>query len=224
MSRQLSAGSALPPAAPAASRRERPGWRDPRLAVGVVLVALSVVIGARIFAAADDSVAVWALAGTKQAGEALAEDDLVRRQVRFGDQEVADRYLAASSPVPANAVLGRALGEGELLPRGALTTPSRVDLMEVPMSVETGSLPAGLREGALVDVWLVPTDGGDGREARARRHLEDVVVLTVGKEAGEFSISGERHLLVGVPSSAEDRVAGFLGALTGSRVVVTRKS
>ena len=45
-----------------------------------------------------------------------------------------------------------------------------------------------------------------------------------GQEAGTLSVSGERHLLVGVPESAESRVAGFLGALAQSRVVVTRKS
>jgi hypothetical protein len=42
-----------------ALRVRRPGWRDPRLWIGVVLVAGSVVAGARLLAAADDTVQVW---------------------------------------------------------------------------------------------------------------------------------------------------------------------
>ena len=45
--------------APAVRRLRSSRWRDPRLAVGVVLVAASVVVGARVLAAADDTVAVW---------------------------------------------------------------------------------------------------------------------------------------------------------------------
>ena len=41
-------------------RGHRPAWRDPRLWIGVVLVAASVVAGARLLAAADDTVQVWA--------------------------------------------------------------------------------------------------------------------------------------------------------------------
>lgn len=212
------------PQAPPATRRQRPGWRDPRLAAGVALVALSTIIGARIVSAADDTVGVWAMAESSQRGDAVTEEDLVRRQVRFADQELADRYLPASADLPDDAALSRSLGEGELLPRDAVTETSRVNLMEVPMSVQEGSLPPGLRAGAEVDVWLVPVDSAAGRDTDARRVLEDVVVLAVGGEAGEFSVSGERHLLVGVPATAEQKVADFLGALAGSRVVVTRKS
>ena len=42
-----------------ATRVRRPGWRDPRLAVGLVLVAAATVAGARLLATSDDTVAVW---------------------------------------------------------------------------------------------------------------------------------------------------------------------
>jgi hypothetical protein len=218
------AGTGAPPPAPPATRRSRPGWRDPRLAIGLALVAASVVIGARVVGAADDTVGVWAMAGGMESGQPVSQDDLVRRQVRFADQDVADLYVSATAAVPQDAVLARSLGQGELLPRSALTERSRVGLTEVPMSVATGSLPPGLRVGAKVDVWLVASEGSrDSRTAAgARRHLEGAVVLAVGKDAGEFSVSGERQLLVGVPTGDGDQVAGFLGALPGSLVVVTR--
>ena len=50
--------------AAAGGPRHPPGWRDPRLWIGVAIVAVSVVVGSRLLAAADDSVAVWALPAT----------------------------------------------------------------------------------------------------------------------------------------------------------------
>ena len=49
-------------------RHQRPAYHarvgDPRLWVGVAIVAVCVVAGARLLAAADDTVAVWAVAPT----------------------------------------------------------------------------------------------------------------------------------------------------------------
>ena len=82
-------------AAPRAQRSRRPGWRNPRLLLGLLLVAASVVVGARLMAAADDTVGVWAVARDLPAGATLDDGDVQRRQVRFPDEETADGYLAA---------------------------------------------------------------------------------------------------------------------------------
>ncbi len=47
---------------PVASRLRAPSWRDSRLLVGVLLVVLSVVLGAVVVARADDRVPVYAAA------------------------------------------------------------------------------------------------------------------------------------------------------------------
>src|SRR5204862_159603 len=54
---------------PPALRAHRPGWRAPRLWIGIVLVAACVVVGARVLAAADDTVQVCAAAGHLGAGQ-----------------------------------------------------------------------------------------------------------------------------------------------------------
>ena len=58
------------PASPKAARL-RGGTRDLRLAAGVVLVLLSVVLGARLVTAADSRVPVWSLTGSLAAGTTL---------------------------------------------------------------------------------------------------------------------------------------------------------
>src|SRR3990170_2265009 len=89
--------------APRASRSHRPAWRNPRLLLGIVLVAGSVVLGARLLAAADDTVGVWAITRDLPAGAALDSGDLDRRQIRFPDAETAEGYLGADDDLPAGA-------------------------------------------------------------------------------------------------------------------------
>ena len=83
------------PDVPPALRGHRSGWRDPRLWIGVVLVAASVVVGARVLAAADDTVQVWAAAADLGAGQRVDADDLVAQRVRFADDDGA---ATATSP------------------------------------------------------------------------------------------------------------------------------
>ena len=141
-------------ATPRAQRSRRPGWRNPRLLLGLVLVATSVVVGARLMAAADDTVGVWVLARDLPEGATVGDGDLERRQVRFPDAPTADRYLAAADDLPADATLDRPVAGGELLPRAAIAEETDADLVEVPVSVAVDDLPATVRQGSVVDIWV----------------------------------------------------------------------
>ena len=83
----------MPTPVPPATRASRPGWRDPRLWIGVVIVAVSVVGGARLMASADDTVGVWSVAVDAGPGTRLSADDLVAHRVRFADAGDVDGYF-----------------------------------------------------------------------------------------------------------------------------------
>src|SRR5436190_5611143 len=68
---------------PAARRASTPGWRDPRLWIGLAIVAASIVAGALVLGTSDDTVPVWAAADPLGSGHVLTADDLVVRRVRF---------------------------------------------------------------------------------------------------------------------------------------------
>ena len=130
--------TAVPGAVPSAVRSRRPGWRDPRLWVGVALVAASVVLGARLLAAADDMVKVWSAGSDLGAGQRLQPDDLVAQRVRFDDARALEGYLGAADELPADAVLVRPVAAGELVPAAALGSAQDSGLVELPLSVEIG--------------------------------------------------------------------------------------
>jgi Flp pilus assembly protein CpaB len=205
--------------APPAVRFRRPGWRDPRLLVGVLLVCLSVVLGAHLLGSRDDVTQVWALTEPVSAGEALGSADLRPLGVRFADPADAERYVSAGAPVPAGTVVTRDLGAGELVPLAALGQDGE-RLLELPVAATGGGVPAGVAPGDRVDVWVVPNARASTRGPKAELVLGEVPVLRVGGR-GMGGPDGTRQVVVGVEEGTE--LAGAVGRLADSHVVLVRR-
>lgn len=204
------------PGSPRATRLTPPGWLDGRLVLGVLLVLVSVVVGARVLASADRSQLVWSTTRDLAPGASLREDDLQPTQARlFGS---GARYLAASGPKPVGYVLARGLGTGELLPVDALRRPEvDVDFRNVTVPVLPGHLPPDIDAGQQVDVWVTP-----GRDALALQGQgqEPVPGDEPGAAAPPAGPGVARLVLAGVPVSARPAEAGFGGGGSTERAVV----
>ena len=175
-------------------------------------------------AAADDTVGVWAVARDLPAGASLGDGDLERRQVRFPDEATADSYLAAADEVPAAATLNRPVSAGELLPRAAIAEQAARDLVEVPISVAVDDLPATVRQGSVVDVWVAPKVGAvSGQRPTAVPVLTDVVVVAVPRGSNSLAPESTRQVIVGVPADRADELGKALGGISDGRVVIARK-
>lgn len=213
---------------PEARRSRRPGWRNPRLVLGLLLVAAAVVAGARVVAAADDTVPVWAAAEALPAGAEVGADDLRRRDVRFPDAATAAAYLSAAEPLPTGSRVDRPVAAGDLLPRSAVAAAPEAALVEVPLAVGTDDLPATVRQGSVVDVWVVPDPAAGAErpagsaEGEAVRVLEGVEVVAVPGVSDGLAPSSTRQVILGVPEDRSDELAPALGALATGRVVVAR--
>lgn len=147
--------SPAPPASPRARRLATPGWLDTRLVLGVLLVLVSVVVGARVLSSADRSQTVWATTRDLAPGAQLSSADLKRVRVRlFGN---AKSYVTGTGPAPTGYFLRRGVGAGELLPFNALSEPG-ADLAYryVTVPVLRGHLPPDLTSGVQVDVYVSP--------------------------------------------------------------------
>lgn len=218
-----SARSAAPPV-PAAQRATTPGWRDPRLWLGVLIIAVSVVVGARILSTADDTTAVWSVERDLSPGEALVAEDVTARKVRFIEGADAERYALVADGVPAGSRLTRAIGTGELVPRSALSASLETGVIEVPITVEPGQLPPSVGAGSIVNIWVTTdslTLGEPG--TRAVLVLEDVVVIEAPGPADAFGSGTDRQLVIGVPADQAPELPTALGAAASGRVVITRQ-
>lgn len=210
------------PTSPSASRWRRPSWRDPRLAFGVLLVLLSVVVGARLLGQPQAGVKVWAADVDLSPGQTLASSQLRAVVVTFPDQQAADRYLPASSPVPARTTLNRAVGAGELLPRSAVSSGEGRGLVEVPLAVGADALPHALTVGSVVDVWVAPAPGQAAGSSAAVRVLHDVPVLSLVRDDNALAPTGTRQVVVGVDQSQASALDTALARIATGQVVLTR--
>lgn len=153
-----SPGSGAPPypvpASPPASRFAPPRWRDARLLAGVLLVLVSVVVGARLVSAARRTVGLVAAARPLQAGHVLVPGDLAVVQAHAPSGTLTGYWPGQSTA----ALLGRPvrvpLTVGELVARNAVGTgaaagPARV----VSVPVDPARL-ADAAPGDLVDVFV----------------------------------------------------------------------
>jgi hypothetical protein len=213
------------PASPRATRHRVSAWRDPRLLVGVVLVAGSGLLGATLLSG-DATVAVWATRDALAEGEPVRADALVRREVQFSDQSDADRYVAASDPIPAGATVSRDVGAGELLPRAAIAPAQQAAVVELPLRVASEAVPASVRTGSVVDVWVAPSPDRaatvDG-DAAARLVLSDVRVLAVSRGGGALGAAAERQVIVGLDQVQESDLSRALADMAVGDVVLVRK-
>lgn len=196
------------PGSPRASRLATPGWLDGRLVLGVLLVLVSVVVGARVLSSADRSTLVYAVRADMAAGSEVLPDDVEPVRVRLFDS--AAEYLSASSPLPPGYVLRRAVGAGELLPREAVRpTGAEVDYRIVTVAVDSGHLPASLQPRQQVDVWVTPDLDGRPDGAPAGEQEEGGAPAATGEE---LELRGAQLVLQGVTVFAVTREGGFAGS------------
>ncbi|HET8716225.1 MAG TPA: SAF domain-containing protein [Nocardioidaceae bacterium] len=200
-------------------------------------MAASVLLGARLFAAADDTVRVTVARVDLPAGAPVGPGDLDTRDVRFGDQELADLYLPAGAALPAGAVLIRDVVAGEMVPRAAIGRQATT-LTEVPLSVAADAVPRDVHAGSVVDVWVTPRPeagaqagdqggglgGGQGASmAESVLVFDDVVVVDAPRTGSALGPSATRQVVVGVPDEQQDRLATALARLATGTVLLTER-
>jgi len=198
------------PTSPPARRLTLPSWLDARLVLGVLLVLVSVLVGARVLSGSDRSQLVWATSRALAPGSVLTSADLVPVQVRLFDS--AALYLDASQPPPTGYVASRGLGAGELLPDDALRRPELdVDFRLVTVLVEVGHVPPDLVGGQQVDAWVTPARAPAATPAAPAES---------GEEPADAPLRGAQLVLPALTVSAGPPTASFGAGGSAAPVVL----
>ena len=175
--------------APSASRLSRARWLDARLLVGLLLVLLSVVVGAKVMADADQRVRVWSVTRDLGVDTPLSHDDLQATSVNLSGS--TSRYLAASQDLEG-LVLTRPVARGELLPVSAVAHGDTGDKRRIVIEVDRFGV-SGLQKGRVVDVYVVPESPSGAAPAPPELVLAGVTVGEDVKSGGSaFSGSGSK--------------------------------
>lgn len=183
---------------PAPRRVATPSWFDLRLVLGVGLVLLSVLVGARVLSSADDGVRLLAVTRDLAAGTVLSADDVETVSVRVS---AADVYLPAGSDVTGRQ-LSRPLSRGELLSRAAVAGAPALTTITVPLA--PGRAP-DLSAGQRIRVWL------STKTCASQVLLDDVTVQRVAQSAdATFGRGAGQDVTLSLPAARAERVVAAL--------------
>jgi hypothetical protein len=207
------------PASPKANRLATPGWLDARLVLGVLLVLVSVVVGARVLSSADRSQTVWAATHDLAPGAQLTAGDLTRLRVRLFGADTR-KYINGRGGAPTGYFVQRGIGAGELLPIAALTKPGQdLSFRLVTVPVARGHLPPDLAEDSQVDVYVSPekkTGSTAPTPVAPRLVVRNVTVLQRPKVSG-FAGGGSTDESIVLQVRPAD-VALILAAMSEGRI------
>jgi hypothetical protein len=133
------------------ARADRGALRiDPRLVIGILLVASSTTGVWLLVSGLDDAGDVYVARDTLTPGTRIDIDDLTLESVRLGG--AAERYLAPEDLPGDGLVVTRTIPAGELVAVSAVDDVDRTGLATVVVP-SRGALPTGLGAGSVVDVW-----------------------------------------------------------------------
>ena len=131
-------------------RAPRSFWFDPRFAIGIVLVIISVLGVVIVVTAADSSVLVYSARTALSPGDRVQPSDLDARSVRLGS--LGAQYLADGDIPGEGFVVTRAVSAGELVPTSAIGDVAGASAASIVVSV-AGELARSVGEGSVVDLW-----------------------------------------------------------------------
>ncbi|MFB6609544.1 SAF domain-containing protein [Agromyces sp. NPDC056379] len=197
------------------ARRPRRGERgalrlDPRLIIGMVLIAGSTFGVWSLVSGLDDGVEVYAARDTLTPGTTVTADDLATESVRLGGS--ATHYLAVGELPEGGLVVARTIEAGELVPDAAVDETDRTGLATVVVP-SRGPLPSDVAAGTRVDVWTAK---------EAERGYEPPTVLVSDAEIGGV-IEAEGMVSTGGTSVEllvpREKVAALLGALASGDAI-----
>lgn len=193
-------------------RRDRGAARlDPRLLIGLVLVAGSTIGVWGIVEALDDTREVLVAPETLTPGSRVDAAALRVEAVRLGG--LVEGYLAPEDVPDEGLVVTRTVQAGELVPAASVADRESAELAVVVVS-SVRPLPAQVAPGALVDVWTA---------AEVERGVhEPPTVLVGGAEVAAVTVP-EGMMASGGPTVEllipREKTAAFLEALSAGDAI-----
>lgn len=189
-------------------RLRRPSWKDPRLLLGILLVAASVAGVVALVAGLDRSTEVFTARTDLTVGQRLRTEDLTVTRVRLGD--AAPAYLGPGALPPDGAVVTRHVPRGELVAASAVGRPDALDRKPVAITV-TEALPREAVAGARVDVWVAMPGPNPNTYLKPARLLPGAEIAEVTTTTSALGASRQTVLQVLVDDATMPQILDALG-------------
>ncbi len=186
-----------------------------RLILAATLCGASLLASFAMSKAANQREKYWVVLHPIAAGTQLEASDLGLQSVVLGSSE--GNYLPADSN-PVGSITRRQLSSGELLGGNSITDQSSAMVnQQVPFSVRSVDIPAGLSIGEVISIYQLH-DAQNGQAAVSAHHILGGVFVTALDRKGS-NFGGEAALTVSIN---RELIPELLDATTSGRLVVVR--
>lgn len=172
-----------------ARRLRKPGWRDPRLIVGILLVVVAVAGVLTLLSLQNKTVPVYVANQDISMGEKIESSGLDVVDVRL--DSVQDHYLTAREAPAEGLQANTLIRSGELVPMASIG--GRDPQGRKPLSVELSrDLPVAVAVGTRVDVWSAERGANSTTYEEPKKLLETVEVSAIHElDSGFGGTSGQ---------------------------------
>ncbi len=195
-----------------ATRLRRPTVKDPRLVVGILLVALSVWLGVWAVDNAKDLSVAYVAAQPIVAGQAVTQEHLRPVEVNLAAQ--GSQYVSVPLDADHNYIATTTIGEGQFVPTGSLVRDQAYATRVIAISTST-VLPRNVTVGATVELWAAPKAAASGDDPAPTLVATDLVVAQLpATDQGFSASSGQTVHVVVSAEQVSDVVAASMGDMT----------
>lgn len=161
---------------PIAARIRRPGFKDPKLVIGILLVVLSVVAMVFVVQATDSRQGYWAASADAAPGEPITAENFTVVQAHLSEAD--GHYWSADEPLPETFAVTSTIRQGEFLPRATVSEHDPEDRQQ--FAIRTAEdVPDAVQPGSRVDLWVSQPDDQRQGYTNAELTAESAEVVAV---------------------------------------------
>lgn len=132
----------------------RPAWRDPRLIVGLALIAVSIILATSIVSAARGGATVYRATQAILPGDVLGSHNIAPTRL-----DVDTSVYATADALAPGATVSEEVAAGEILRVSSIADTSAATARRLVITV-SDSLPASVQAGDQLDLWSVQQSSG----------------------------------------------------------------
>lgn len=193
---------------------------NPRLILGVILIATSFISAYVISETNNRMTIVWSAVTDLAPGEIIEASDVIKSRVLLPDN--ASYYLAGSTSIIGNYVV-RPVGASELIPAYGLSTEFGTQLRRIPIALPRSRIPADVKSGSRIDIYGLPKNQYEGNIDTKSEKKSQALLINASVDAIDFEASkmgGEIGITILVP---EEIVLRFISSMTEFDFIVVKR-
>ncbi|MFW0180164.1 SAF domain-containing protein [Rothia sp. P5766] len=188
-----------------APRFKKPGLRDPRLLVGVLIIVLSILATVGLIRATNQTEPYYAVSKDLGIGDRISRENVQVVQVRLGD--AAPQYISAEQDLAEGLVATRPLKAGEILSPNAVSSEVSEGRRLVTLLLDQYAV-SGFSAGNRVDIWVSRKEEGSNSFGDPEPIVEGAEIHSVTAQESIIGGTGRSAVEVWVNNEYLSQVLG----------------